>query len=103
MPDPKLKKILLEQYIEVLPVYDPNETMNTTDDPNNKTGSENNETIPDDYSETKDRYVDLTLDFTPWLEKENYIGQLVVDLLYRNRDTYADFRSLSGISGRFPD
>jgi iron complex outermembrane receptor protein len=47
-----------------------------------------------DYSSTKDRSVQLSLDLDPWPE-DVYFGELAVDLFYRNRDTYALFNAFN--------
>ncbi len=48
--------------------------------------------FPLDTSFTTDRYIKLNLDFSPWLH-EQYWGDFVVDLHYRNRDAYDEFNS----------
>lgn len=45
-----------------------------------------------DYSSTKDRSIQLSLDVNPWSE-DHYLGEVAVDLYYRNRDTYAFFNA----------
>ena len=66
-------------------------------------------TAPDDYGTTEDESFNLSLDFTP-LIKNNYVGQVVLDLLYRNRDVFDSFsccgdtnRSIvtKGVSGKY--
>ncbi len=49
-------------------------------------------TNPDDYSSTKDRYVKLNLNAKPWIS-DVYFGDLSLDLLYRNRDTFDSFNT----------
>jgi len=44
----------------------------------------------EDFASTKDRFVQLTLDVTPWPEDIEW-GKFVLDTSYRNRDTYALF------------
>ncbi len=46
--------------------------------------------FPLDTSFTTDRYMKINLDFSPWLH-EQYWGDFVVDLHYRNRDVYDEF------------
>jgi len=47
---------------------------------------------PDDFSSTKDRYVKLNFNLSPWY-KEIEWGDLQVNLLYRNRDAFDAFNS----------
>jgi len=44
----------------------------------------------EDFASTKDRFVQLTLDVSPWPENVEW-GRFVIDSSYRNRDTYAMF------------
>jgi len=44
----------------------------------------------EDFASTKDRFVQLTLDVSPWPENLEW-GRFVLDTSYRNRDTYAMF------------
>jgi len=55
-----------------------------------------------DYAETTDRSVNLTLDVNPWPE-DMYFGKLVLDLLYRNRDVLDVFESFSSDAKRNTD
>ncbi len=50
---------------------------------------------PEDFSSTKDRFVNLGFHLTPWQE-EDYVGELVLDLSYRNRDVYDEFNEYAG-------
>jgi len=50
-----------------------------------------------DIAYTKDRYVKLSLDVTPWLAN-TYLGQLIFDFHYRNRDVYDAFNSFGEFS-----
>lgn len=52
---------------------------------------------PLDTSFTTDRYAKLSLNFSPWL-REQYWGDFIVDLHYRNRDVYDEFNG----DGSFP-
>ena len=45
---------------------------------------------PNDYASSKDRYVKMTFDVSPWPEDMDW-GHLVTDVSYRNRDSYAWF------------
>lgn len=47
---------------------------------------------PDDFSSTKDRYFKLSFNLSPWY-KEIEWGDLHVDVLYRNRDSFDAFNS----------
>ncbi|NQU73806.1 MAG: TonB-dependent receptor plug domain-containing protein, partial [Candidatus Omnitrophica bacterium] len=44
----------------------------------------------ENYASTKDRYVQFSIDATPRF-KDAYLGELAVDLSYRNRDAYSWF------------
>lgn len=46
---------------------------------------------PDDFADTKDRSVQMTLDFDP-SPGDIHLGRFVTDFSYRNRDTYAFFK-----------
>lgn len=47
---------------------------------------------PEDFASTKDRFVQLTTDIDPW-PNDLELGNLVLDLSYRNRDVYDAFYS----------
>ncbi|MFT7538066.1 MAG: iron complex outermembrane receptor protein, partial [Lysobacterales bacterium] len=49
---------------------------------------------PNDVSFTKDAYYKFGLDVTPWTD-ELYLGDLVVDFMYRDRDVYDEFNLFS--------
>lgn len=59
-------------------------------------------TTESDFAATKDRSFNLSLDINPWPE-DMYFGDFVVDLLYRNRDVYDSFVSLSSDTKRKTD
>jgi len=45
---------------------------------------------PNNFATTKDKFIDLTFDFTPWPE-DGYIGNFVLDFSYRDRDVFDTF------------
>jgi iron complex outermembrane receptor protein len=47
---------------------------------------------PSDYSKTKDRAVNFSFNLDPWPD-DMYLGKLIVDFTYRNRDVFDNFVS----------
>lgn len=66
-------------------------------------------TTESDFTSTKDRSVNLSLDINPWPE-DIYFGDFVLDFSYRNRDVYDSFAGFSdnkrsidtkGVAGKY--
>ena len=51
----------------------------------------------DDFANTKDRFVQVTLDAAPWEDVERW-GHFVLDTSFRNRDVYDSFNSFGEFS-----